>query len=62
MFGSDEAEAAQVDAFCEHIRDIREAYNKAIGNPFAPPSPEAEERKDAWFSVEMPKWSLAVCL
>ena len=56
FFGSNEVEAAQIDCYCEHVRDIREAYGKAVGSPFAPPSPDAEEKINKWFDEDMPNW------
>jgi len=42
LFGDDKLEAAQIDAFCENVRDIGEKFTKARGNPMKPPEdPEA---------------------
>lgn len=56
LMGASEVEAAQVDAYCEHIRDIREAYGKAKGNPFAPPTEETKAALNKWFDEDMPSW------
>eukprot|EP00873_Tetraselmis_striata_P041943 jgi/Tetstr1/462207/TSEL_007270.t1 len=56
LMGGSEVEAAQIDAYCEHLRDIREAYAKAKGNPFAPPTEETEAALVKWFDEDMPTW------
>ena len=43
LMGKGKIQEAQIDAYCEHIRDLRDAYNKVRGNPFAPATPEIEE-------------------
>ena len=43
LMGKGKIDEAKIDAICEHVRDLRDAYQKARGNPFAPPTPEIEE-------------------
>ena len=38
------------------IRDLRDAYQKARGNPFAPPTPEIEEAMAKWYDETMKTW------
>ena len=40
----------QVDAFCEHTRDMTTAYGKERGNPFAPMSDEITAALDKWYA------------
>lgn len=56
LMGSTEVEAAQIDAYCEHVRDIREAFAKARGTPFGPKNAETEEKLVKWFDEDMPNW------
>lgn len=56
LMGKGKIQEAQIDAYCEHIRDLRDAYNKVRGNPFAPATPEIEEAKEKWFAETMPTW------
>ena len=56
LMGKGKIQEAQIDAYCEHIRDLRDAYSKVRGNPFAPATPEIEEAKEKWFSETMPTW------
>jgi glutathione S-transferase len=56
LMGKGKIQEAQIDAYCEHIRDLRDAYNKVRGNPFAPTTPEIEEAKEKWYSDTMKTW------
>ena len=51
--GANEVEAAQIDAVCEHVRDIKDAYQKVRGI-------QGEEEKKAgmekWFATDLPEW------
>ena len=35
LMGKGKIDEAKIDAICEHVRDLRDAYQKARGNPFA---------------------------
>jgi len=52
LMGSDEFAAAQIDAITEHVRDLKDKYNKAKGVD--------KEKKDAsvkaFFTTEMPEF------
>ena len=45
LMGSSPMEEAQIDAVCEHQRDVREAYGKVDGKPEAP----------EWFEKDFPE-------
>jgi len=53
FLGANEVEAAQIDAVCEHVRDIKDAYQKVRGI-------QGEEEKKAgmekWFATDLPEW------
>ena len=46
LMGSNDLEAAQVDMIGEHVRDIKDAYQKA----------KAAGNGDAFLSADLPKW------
>ena len=52
MLGSSEVEAAQIDCITEHIRDIKDKYNKIKALPAA----EKEEGLKKWFATELGEW------
>eukprot|EP00808_Paulinella_micropora_P005329 g79363.t1 len=56
LMGANEVEAAQIDAYCEHLRDVRDAWNKARGSPFAPPNEETIKAKEKWYNEDLPGW------
>jgi len=56
MMGKGRIEAAKVDAYCEHIKDMQTAYGKVRGNPFAPTTPEIEAAKATWYDETMKSW------
>jgi len=47
LFGATEEEGAAIDAITEHVRDIKDKYQKAK---------VTDEGKAKWFSSEMPEW------
>jgi glutathione S-transferase len=51
MMGSTPLEEAQIDCICEHLRDCKDKYMKAKGNP---------ETKAAYFATEMPEFMAKV--
>lgn len=53
FFGTNEVEAAQIDAITEHVRDIKQKYNDAKGNKSGD---EQNAAKAAFVSDELPKW------
>jgi len=55
MYGSSDLEAAQVDAVCEHCRDVKEAFGRAVP-PFAPEDEEKEKKRDEWYATGLPSW------
>eukprot|EP00240_Pyramimonas_obovata_P013080 CAMPEP_0118925638 /NCGR_PEP_ID=MMETSP1169-20130426/3494_1 /TAXON_ID=36882 /ORGANISM="Pyramimonas obovata, Strain CCMP722" /LENGTH=259 /DNA_ID=CAMNT_0006866991 /DNA_START=89 /DNA_END=868 /DNA_ORIENTATION=- len=56
LMGADAIEAAQVDAFCEHIRDISTAFGRERGNPFGPMTDETKAKLDVWYAETLPGW------
>ncbi|KAK3288819.1 hypothetical protein CYMTET_3717 [Cymbomonas tetramitiformis] len=56
LAGSNSIQAAQIDAYCEHVRDISTAYGKERGSPFAPMSDETKEKIEKWFAETLPGW------
>lgn len=56
LMGKGKIEEAKIDAICEHVRDLRDAYQKARGNPFAPMTPEIEEAMTKWYDETMKMW------
>ena len=56
LMGKGKIEEAEIDAYCEHIRDLREAYQKVRGNPFAPSTPEIDAAKEKWYDETMKQW------
>ena len=56
LMGKGKIDEAKIDAICEHVRDLRDAYQKARGNPFAPPTPEIEEAMAKWYDETMKTW------
>lgn len=56
MMGVNDLEAAQVDAFCEHVRDMSTAFGKERGNPFAPMSDDIKAALDKWYAETLPGW------
>lgn len=55
LFGVDEYEAAQIDAICEHVRDVKDAYGRAVP-AFGPDGPEKEAKRDAWYNDALKGW------
>ena len=51
MMGANAVEEAQIDCVCEHLRDCKDKYMKAKGNP---------ETKAAYFATEMPEFMAKV--
>lgn len=56
LMGANALEAAQVDAFCEHTRDMTTAYGKERGSPFGPMSDEIKAALDKWYAETLPGW------
>lgn len=56
LMGKGALQEAEIDAYCEHVRDLREAYQKVRGNPFAPTTPEIEAAKEKWYNETMKQW------
>eukprot|EP00457_Paulinella_chromatophora_P007178 gb/GEZN01007199.1/.p1 GENE.gb/GEZN01007199.1/~~gb/GEZN01007199.1/.p1 ORF type:complete len:445 (+),score=92.21 gb/GEZN01007199.1/:29-1363(+) len=56
MVGRTELEAAAVDCYCEHVRDIRDAWGKVRGSPFAPPNEETIAKKNKFYLEDLPTW------
>ena len=56
LMGKGKIQEAEIDAYCEHIRDLREAYQKVRGNPFAPSTPEIDAAKEKWYDETMKQW------
>merc|ERR1711879_74380 len=52
LMGSDAFQAAKIDALCENIRDIKDAYNAAKRTPEA----EKEAAIAKFFAETLPKW------
>ena len=46
--GADDVEAAKVDAVCEHVRDIKDAYQKAKAG--------GDETLAKWWATDMADW------
>eukprot|EP00667_Euglena_gracilis_P008079 EG_transcript_8181 len=53
FMGSNEVEAAQIDALCEHVRDIKDGYRK-----YSAIRDEAEKQAamNKWYREELPTW------
>ena len=53
FLGDNDVEAAQIDSFCEHVRDIKDAYQKVRGI-----QDEAEKKAgmEKWFGTDLPEW------
>jgi len=56
LMGTNTLQAAQVDAFCEHVRDISTAFGKERGNPFGPMTDDTKAKLDVWFTDTLPGW------
>jgi len=58
FWGQDEAEGAQVDAICEHIREVQDAYRKVR----LPPSGEVKDSAPLteFLNKELPNWLKAI--
>ena len=52
--GKDDVEAAQIDIVTEHVRDIKQAYQKVRGVEDAD---EKSKATDAWFSTDLADYS-----
>lgn len=52
MLGSTEIEAGQIDCIVEHIRDIKDKYQKVKGLPAA----EKEAGLKKWFATDLGEW------
>ena len=52
LLGSSDIEAAQIDCITEHIRDIKDKYQKVKALPAA----EKEEALKKWFAADLPEW------
>ena len=53
MMGSNDIESAQIDCVTEHIRDIKDKYNKVKGTTDAT---EKETQLAKWFDTEFAEW------
>lgn len=53
LLGSNDVEAAQIDAITEHVRDIKQKYNDAKANKSGD---ELNAVRTAFVSDELPKW------
>lgn len=53
FLGENDVEAAQIDCVCEHVRDIKDAYQKVRGI-----QDEAEKKAgmEKWFATDLPEW------
>lgn len=56
FYGKGPIEGAKIDAYCEHVRDLKDAWTKVRGNPFAPTTAETEEAIAKWYSETMKTW------
>jgi glutathione S-transferase len=56
LYGKNMAESWRIDAFGEHVRDVKDAWAKVRGNPFAPPDDEQIAKKEKWYDEDMIKW------
>merc|ERR1712137_1268918 len=52
--GSNDVEAAQVDMVCEHVKDIKDAYQKVRGTK---DEAEKEAGMKKWFGEDLPEWT-----
>ena len=52
LLGSSDIEAAQIDCITEHIRDIKDKYQKVKALPAA----EKEEALKKWFDSDLSEW------
>jgi hypothetical protein len=53
FLGENDVQAAQIDSVCEHVRDIKDAYQKVRGI-----QDEAEKKAgmEKWFGTDLPEW------
>mmetsp|Transcript_19114 Transcript_19114/g.52688 ORF Transcript_19114/g.52688 Transcript_19114/m.52688 type:complete len:217 (+) Transcript_19114:1-651(+) len=51
--GSNDIEEAQIDMICEHVRDIKDAYQKVRG---ITNEDEKKAATDKWFGTDLPEW------
>jgi len=53
FMGDSPVEAAQIDAVCEHVRDIKDAYQKVRG---ITDEAQKAEGMTKWFASDLPEW------
>ena len=54
--GTTTIEEAEVDCYCEHIRDMSLAWGKVRGSPMAAPDEATIILKDKWYAEGFPNW------
>ena len=53
FYGANDVEAAQIDCVCEHVRDIKDAYQKVRG---IQDKAEKKAGMEKWFGTDLPEW------
>jgi len=53
FYGANDMEAAQIDCICEHVRDIKDAYQKVRG---IQDDWEKKASMEKWFGTDLPEW------